>query len=112
MTLEVEPDTSLEESSLGVNTVAGTKAEAVDGALRDFINRASRKAANFSFAFVSFNDHVTNEGEAEELIDILDGRLLRPDRARHSDSHSTAQEDANGAGRGHRFGTCEAPRSD
>lgn len=62
-----EPDDSLE----GVLPVR-TKAAAVEGAIKDLLNRmkSGHKAANFSFAFVNFNERVTEERAPRDLIDI------------------------------------------
>jgi hypothetical protein len=62
-----EPDTTME----GV-AAARTKAAAVDMATRDLVNRlaAGRKAANFLYASVCFNDRVTEKRGPRPIIDV------------------------------------------
>lgn len=61
-----EPDASLE------GMPARTKAAAVDVAVRELLNRmkTGRKATNFSFSFITFNDKVTEERPPQELLSI------------------------------------------
>jgi uncharacterized protein YegL len=67
MTLKCAPDESLEGAA-----PAHTKAAAVDGALKKFIERMQRgrMAANFCLSFVSFNDNVTEQRAPEKLSDV------------------------------------------
>lgn len=68
MTLPLaEPDSSIK----GVSA-ARTKAQAVDMATRDLVNRLAggRKGANFMYASVSFNDRVTEQREPRPIIDV------------------------------------------
>lgn len=68
MTLELkEPDESVE----GILPVR-TKAAGVESALKDLVNRmkASEKAANFEFAFISFNDQVTERKDPTPVMSI------------------------------------------
>src|SRR5438552_957468 len=62
-----EPDASLESV-----LPARSKARAVDGAVRDLLNRmkVSRKAANFGFAYVSFHEAVSEERPAADLLTV------------------------------------------
>jgi hypothetical protein len=62
-----EPDTTME----GV-AAARTKAEAVDMATRDLVNRVAggRNGANFMYASVSFNDRVTEERSPRPLLEV------------------------------------------
>lgn len=54
---------------------ARSKAEGVDGAVRDLLNRmkASRKASNFSFGFVSFHTEVSDERPPRDVTTIDPG---------------------------------------
>lgn len=61
-----EPDASIP------GLPATRKADAVDSAIRDFMNlmKTSRKASNFAFAFVAFNDKVASEIPPRDLLAI------------------------------------------
>jgi hypothetical protein len=70
-----EPDASLEG-----NAPARTKAEAVDMATRDLVNRlrAGRVAANFMYGSVSFNDRITENLAPRPLLDVAAGDDFDP----------------------------------
>jgi uncharacterized protein YegL len=69
MTWDLEPDRSLEAVAAAP---VRKKAEGVDVATRDLLNRlkAGRKAANFYFAFVTFNDHVSERRPVKPLLEV------------------------------------------
>lgn len=65
MRWELHPDTSVE------NSTAGCKADAVNIATRELVNRlaASDKKGNYDFAFVAFNDHVTDSRDPKKITE-------------------------------------------
>jgi hypothetical protein len=77
MTLSVKPSASAEDNA---NANGGTKAAAVDNAVRTLVKdmQQGRSPENYHFAFVTFNTEVTDARPPRKLLEIPESETFDP----------------------------------